>query len=419
MPAHRLRPRVVALLAAAGAAAPVLAAGAAHAASRTPPPTYVTARYSGTWDESFVYDPSDPATWQESMHFAWDEQAVAQAGRPYPASPRVLSRTLTIGGSKRSTYAPPNAFKDCSATFSVKPHHKWPLAILSGPGPKAGVLHLNVSAIAPLDLTEFAATSGTGDCATIRTPASPPTSSWQAALTPLADFRSTRHRYERSFDTTDGSLAQGGTIVVHATLVATTSHTRPQAGCSARTCAVCPNPSDDAVRAAFERAQQGDGGFVDQLPKLSGFHAARVKLLAAINAVRPRTEAVELQALHDHEGAYEARIRKVHDGQAAKLAADERHWLARARCPATRRAIEQGFVAPRENLESSYRRARSYVDYLTHAIKQQCGCGGVKHALPAAAAAAQERSSTGVGAWIRRPSPWGTIAVPTAKNSIT
>src|SRR5437588_8752565 len=67
---------------------------------------FVTADYSGTWDEAYVYDPSNPAVWQQSMHFVWNELLTAHVGGN-PTIVTVRSMKLTITGTFTSTWAPP------------------------------------------------------------------------------------------------------------------------------------------------------------------------------------------------------------------------------------------------------------------------------------------------------------------------
>src|SRR3977135_4257804 len=80
---------------------------------------FVTADYTGTWDEAFVYQPSNPSDWQQSMHFVWDERVTARVG----ASTMIVtvrSTRLSIGGTFDSTFAPPNEARNCRGTFSVR-----------------------------------------------------------------------------------------------------------------------------------------------------------------------------------------------------------------------------------------------------------------------------------------------------------
>ena len=83
----------------------------------------VTVEYSGTFAQSFVYQRANPAVWQGSMQFKWDEKATfALSGRAQGTPTATLvSASLTIGGGESNTYAPPNAGHTCSAKFSLRP----------------------------------------------------------------------------------------------------------------------------------------------------------------------------------------------------------------------------------------------------------------------------------------------------------
>ncbi len=89
----------------------VLAPAVAHADG------WVTVRYNGTLDETFVYQPSSPAVWQSTLHFTWDAREVFHLTTPGKVTSEGLR--LTITGKQSSTYAPPNTNQNCS--FSIVP----------------------------------------------------------------------------------------------------------------------------------------------------------------------------------------------------------------------------------------------------------------------------------------------------------
>ena len=99
----------------------LLVASPAHAALSND--GTATVEYSGNFAQSFVYQQSDPAVWQESMHVHWDEKATYQLSGRAEHNPTVklVNETLTLGGGQSDTYAPPNASNSCSATFSKRP----------------------------------------------------------------------------------------------------------------------------------------------------------------------------------------------------------------------------------------------------------------------------------------------------------
>jgi hypothetical protein len=123
----------------------VLALGAAPARALADGFGLVTADYSGTWDETFVEDPSNPSSWQQSMHFVWDEQLTAHVGGN-PTIVTILSMRLTTSGTFRSTYAPPHQAMNCNARFAVRKGGLFPL-FLSASGSVANP-ELDFAAIA-------------------------------------------------------------------------------------------------------------------------------------------------------------------------------------------------------------------------------------------------------------------------------
>jgi hypothetical protein len=154
---------------------------------------FVTADYAGTWDEAFVDQPGNPAFWQQSMHFVWDEQLTAHVGGN-PTIVTILSRTLTIKGMFRSTYAPPRQAMSCSAMFAVRKGGLFPL-LLTASGSVANPV-LDFAAIAPRQ-GRYAQLNGAGDCTF---PAnggagaggSTATSHFERALAPMFSFRLNR-----------------------------------------------------------------------------------------------------------------------------------------------------------------------------------------------------------------------------------
>ncbi len=99
--------------------------------------------YSGVRDQSFVYDPSNPAVWQGTLHLVWDEKTtVALYGREQDnPTTKVVSQSQTISGTWTNTYAPPNAAMTCSASLSARPGAPSPFDISFGGGdpPAVGV----------------------------------------------------------------------------------------------------------------------------------------------------------------------------------------------------------------------------------------------------------------------------------------
>jgi hypothetical protein len=188
---------------------------------------FVTADYTGTWDEAFVYQPSNPSDWQQSMHFVWDERVTARVG----ASTMIVtvrSRRLSIGGTFDSTFAPPNQARNCRGTFSVRSG-----AIKRGFFPLSLAMagsRLNIVARAPLN-GQFAQSSGTGDCAvapnqSIGTAGSTPTSNSARAAVRVVLLGLRRRSYTKTLDTFDANPDGTKQVSVHGTFRAATSGKR-------------------------------------------------------------------------------------------------------------------------------------------------------------------------------------------------
>ncbi len=108
----------------------------------------VSAEYSGTIDQSFVLNPSQPAVRQGSLHFTFDEKITAALyGRAQNnQTVKVVRRSLTISGISRNTYAPPNTGLTCTGALSARPGAPSPFQIFYGTGNLSAV---GISAIVP------------------------------------------------------------------------------------------------------------------------------------------------------------------------------------------------------------------------------------------------------------------------------
>ncbi len=191
---------------------------------------FVTADYSGTWDEAFVDDPSNPSFWQESMHFVWDEQLTAHVGGN-PTIVTIRSMRLTISGTFRSTYAPPHQAMNCSAKFGVRKGGLFPL-LLTVSGSVADPV-LDFAAIAPRQ-GRYAQLNGTGDCTFPATGGagaggSTPTSNFELALAPMFSFRLNRpsRKFTRTIKTLDINPDGTKQIAVSAAFRAAMNGNRP------------------------------------------------------------------------------------------------------------------------------------------------------------------------------------------------
>jgi hypothetical protein len=194
---------------------------------------FVTADYSGTWDEAFVYQPSNPSVWQESMRFVWDERETARVGGGSPsafATVRVLSRTLTITGTITATLAPPNQAMSCTGKYSIRLGGRFPLTITAGSFSNP---LLTIFTIAPLS-GMFSQAGGTGFCTypvngSAMTAGGVPGRNFGVPLTPLFSFKLNRRMYTKSYKTFDINPDGTKQIAVSAVFRAATNGNRPPA----------------------------------------------------------------------------------------------------------------------------------------------------------------------------------------------
>ena len=88
---------------------------------------WVTVHYTGTVDEAFIYQPKDPAVWQESLHFAWDERQTFHLTTPHKATPQAPS--VSVSGRFTATHAPPNTHLDCTFGIGPRPKARSPISV--------------------------------------------------------------------------------------------------------------------------------------------------------------------------------------------------------------------------------------------------------------------------------------------------
>ena len=104
-----------------------LAPAAAHADG------WVTVTYAGTVDEAFIYQPKDPAVWQEALHFTWNERQTFHLTTPNKVTAE--RPQVSVGGRFTATHAPPNTHLDCSFGIGPRPGAPSPMHLFwSGSG---------------------------------------------------------------------------------------------------------------------------------------------------------------------------------------------------------------------------------------------------------------------------------------------
>ena len=208
----------------------LLVLGLAPAAARAD--GWVTVRYTGTFDQSFVYQPSNPSVWQATLHFTWDEREVFHLTTPDRMRSEGLQ--ISIGGKETSTYAPPNTVQDCS--FGIAPRPRAPSPILpSWSGGPVGAI-----ALMPITGTYAMSVSPTSPSPSCAIPQGggagvgiiPPSvlKEYTAAEDPGISVELGRPAVTRKFDA-DGKSADGqDTASIHATLTISNSARKPPAG---------------------------------------------------------------------------------------------------------------------------------------------------------------------------------------------
>ncbi len=193
---------------------------------------WVTVRYTGTFDQSFVYQPSNPSVWQSTLHFTWDEREVFHLTTPDRMRSEGLQ--ISIGGKETSTYAPPNTAQDCS--FGIAPRPRAPSPILpswSG-GPVGAIALMPITGTYAMSVSP---TSPSPNCAIPQSGGAgvgviPPSvmKEYTAAEDPGISAELGRPTVTRRFDA-DGKSADGqDTASIHATLTISNSAHKPPAG---------------------------------------------------------------------------------------------------------------------------------------------------------------------------------------------
>jgi hypothetical protein len=82
----------------------------------------ITAVYEGKFDGHFVYNVADPEAWRHDVHLEWKETSVyaVKSSGPNDVTLTLSSSTLTASGTKKASYAPPNAAMSCDATLKLR-----------------------------------------------------------------------------------------------------------------------------------------------------------------------------------------------------------------------------------------------------------------------------------------------------------
>jgi hypothetical protein len=124
----------------------------------------VSVEYSGTKDQSFVYQPTNPSVWQGTLHMVFDEKTtVALYGREQGTpTTKVLSESHTISGTWTNTFAPPNQAMTCTASLSAQPGAPTQFDVYYGNSDPPAV---GVTAQLPVNAFQIQSSAGqTGQC---------------------------------------------------------------------------------------------------------------------------------------------------------------------------------------------------------------------------------------------------------------
>jgi hypothetical protein len=134
----------------------------------------VSVEYSGTTDQSFVYQPTNPAVWQGTLHLVFDEKTtVALYGREQGTpTTKVLSESHTISGTWTNTLAPPNQAMTCTASLSAQPGAPTQFDVYYGNSDPPAV---GITAQLPVNAFQIQSSAGeTGQCGLMNNTANGP-----------------------------------------------------------------------------------------------------------------------------------------------------------------------------------------------------------------------------------------------------
>jgi hypothetical protein len=134
----------------------------------------VSVEYSGTKDQSFVYQPTNPSVWQGTLHMVFDEKTtVALYGREQGTpTTKVLSESHTISGTWTNTFAPPNQALTCTANLSAQPGAPTQFDVYYGTNAPSAV---GVTAQLPVNAFQIQSSAGeTGKCGLMNNTANGP-----------------------------------------------------------------------------------------------------------------------------------------------------------------------------------------------------------------------------------------------------
>ncbi len=374
---------------AATAAALVSVGGSAGAAGgRLTDDGTLVVEYSGTDDQGFVDQPSDPAFWQANMHFEWDEtETVALSGREQ-ARPtmKVLSSSLTISGKIVSTYAAPHSAMSCNGTLSARPGAPNPEPVVF----EAGRPALLVSAILP-ELGKYvqsSAAAGT-DCAVgsntgLGVGSLPPSAAQAFGEAEAAEVSLglPMRPYSRDFSA-QGSDARD-TESLHASFRVTACG-RAAAGRESSSCSACPTPADlRLVALAEQRAVdiflnvwQGDGTGRDGRAE-----STLVEMRRFAKKVRREYPLADGRDRQQRKRLMNAEFAKL-KGKLNRLKADaerafdsaEARYLKAVRCPEAKQKIRDAYAKQRSDLDDDYRGDLKFLaNEVIGGVNLFCGC---------------------------------------------
>ncbi|MGB0092094.1 MAG: hypothetical protein WBP81_06125 [Solirubrobacteraceae bacterium] len=375
--------------------------------------------YSGTDDQSFVDQPSDPAFWQATMHFEWDErETVALSGREQARpTTKVLSSSLTISGKIVSTYAAPHSAMSCSGTLSARPGAPNPEPVVF----RAGRPALLASAILP-ELGKYvqsSAAAGT-DCAVgsntgfgVGSLQLSAARAFGEAEAPEVSLGLPTRPFSRDFP------AQGSDPRDTESLQASfrvTACGRAAAGRESSSCSACPTPADLRLVALaeqsaldiFDNVWQGDGTGRDGRAEST---LVEIKRFAKkVGREYPRADGRDREQRKRLMSAEFAKLKRKLNRlrRNAERAFDsaQARYLKAVRCPEAKQKIRDAYAKQRSAIDRDYRGDVKFLaNEVIGGVNLFCGCHLSADFAPRSRHPRHQVAPRGVKAEVRRVPP--------------
>jgi len=193
---------------------------------------WVTVHYTGTLDQSFIYQPKDPSVWQEALHFTWDERQTFHLTTPY--RPTAERPQVNVGGRFTATFDVPNTLRNCTFGIGLRPkapspmHIYWPGTGSVGAQATMPIIGTYIQAVSPSSNSPACTVNETGGAGVSGTPPDEALKYYESAFIVDLNAELGGPTVTRNFPTKTYRAADGGyTSTLNAKMTVTNSAHRP------------------------------------------------------------------------------------------------------------------------------------------------------------------------------------------------